>query len=556
MGTMEVTRHFIRTGEREVHYRRAGSGPPFVLFHVSPQSSAFVIPHFLPLADNYTLIALDSPGYGNSDPLPLTAPTMADYADAVLETLDALGISRAPVFGSHTGANIAVELARRSPERVAALVLDGLSLNTSDEAQERTANYATQFVPTADGAHLAWAWQHTRDQLLFWPWYKPHKANRLHIDMKSAEYIHDVVLAKMTAANYWLGYRAAFSHDSSDALRQLIVETHFVTPDADVHTAVERGLTDLPSNIHFIDTTQEGQIDAIRNVLAITDSDASIKEPPEPSQRQKLYQTYVSTDAGQRLVRLGGQNMGRPLVLLHGSMGTSSLLANRATTLATDRPVLALDIAGNGDSDPLRQSDPDLGTFAEDVRAVLNNFGLESFDVYGESVGATLAIEIARQDDRRTRKLILDRPEFPAAGMRGDLVANVAPIIEASWDGSHLLTAWHMLRDTSLFWPWYRHTKEAVRNIEPDIEPVALQSRLLAWLKGGKTYGEYMRASLGTNIEPALMKLKRPCLVIGTKGDILESHADRIANELTKAKLVLADRQQPPTSVMIEFLDS
>ena len=66
---MNITRHFVRAGGREVHYRRAGSGPPFVLFHVSPQSSAFVLPHLLPLADRYTLIGLDTPGYGESDPL-------------------------------------------------------------------------------------------------------------------------------------------------------------------------------------------------------------------------------------------------------------------------------------------------------------------------------------------------------------------------------------------------------------------------------------------------------------------------------------------------------
>lgn len=93
---------------------------------------------------------------------------------------------------------------------------------------------------------------------MFWPWYQPHKANRLHAGIKDADYLHDVVLAKMSAADYWLGYRAAFSHDSRDALRELTMETFFVTAGADVHTAVERSLPDLPPNIHFIDTDEAG----------------------------------------------------------------------------------------------------------------------------------------------------------------------------------------------------------------------------------------------------------------------------------------------------------
>ncbi len=36
----EITRHFMTVGTRQVHYRRAGSGPPVVLLHPSPNSGA------------------------------------------------------------------------------------------------------------------------------------------------------------------------------------------------------------------------------------------------------------------------------------------------------------------------------------------------------------------------------------------------------------------------------------------------------------------------------------------------------------------------------------
>ncbi|MBM3515995.1 MAG: alpha/beta fold hydrolase, partial [Alphaproteobacteria bacterium] len=551
-GAMKVTRHFVRVGEREVHYRRAGNGPPFVLFHVSPQSSAFVIPGMLPLADSHTLIALDTPGYGESDALPNSAPTMVDYADAALETLGALGLGKVPIFGSHTGANIAVELARRAPDRVAALVLDGLSLNSPEVSHDRIASYAPTFQPSADGAHLAWAWQHTRDQLIFWPWYEPHRPNRLKQGIKGPDFVHDVVLAKMAATRYWLGYRAAFGHDYRDALYNCPAPIYFVTPNADVHTAVERSLKGLPAHMYFIDTDHDGQVDAIAGALAKVKGDPSVGPAAKPGHRRRLYRDFVTVGDGQRLVRRGGVESGKPLVLLHGAMGTSAALVDRATALAAKRPVLAIDIAGNGDSDPLPKKDADLAAYAEDVRAAIKAAGVDGYDLYGEGLGAILALEVARQGN--AGKVILDRPERPDAATRKDMIANVAPIIDARFDGGHFLTAWHMLRDAALFYPWYRTTADAVRDIEPDVEPAMLQARLLPWLKGRLTYGDYVRAALRADPDKLIAATRQPCLVFGTAGDLIADHARRVASALTQSTLLETERVAPPTTAMTQFL--
>jgi tRNA (guanine-N1)-methyltransferase len=50
--------------------RIVGSGPPVLLLHPSPQSGAFSLPMARRLAPDFTAIALDTPGYGLSDPLP------------------------------------------------------------------------------------------------------------------------------------------------------------------------------------------------------------------------------------------------------------------------------------------------------------------------------------------------------------------------------------------------------------------------------------------------------------------------------------------------------
>ena len=118
-GAADTIEHrFVACGERRVMVRRAGSGPPVVLLHESPRSSAAFIPMIEALAERFTVIAPDTPGYGGSDPLDLHRPQIADYADALEEVVDALGLERLALFGRHTGAAIAIEFANRYPAQV------------------------------------------------------------------------------------------------------------------------------------------------------------------------------------------------------------------------------------------------------------------------------------------------------------------------------------------------------------------------------------------------------------------------------------------------------
>ena len=121
--------------------RRAGSGPPVLLLHESPRSSAAFIPMIEAMADRFTVIAPDMPGYGGSDPLPLYQPQIADYADVLKEMADALSLERVAVFGRLTGAAIAIELANRHPQRVSGAVLEGCPAFTGEEMEELVAGY-------------------------------------------------------------------------------------------------------------------------------------------------------------------------------------------------------------------------------------------------------------------------------------------------------------------------------------------------------------------------------------------------------------------------------
>ena len=113
MPQTNIQRAFATVGERQVHYRHAGEGPPVVLLHQSPASSAALAPLIRRLAARFSVIAPDTPGYGHSDPLvPADAePGIDDYVDAMAALFDVLGLQRPALFGSHTGAIIATRFA-------------------------------------------------------------------------------------------------------------------------------------------------------------------------------------------------------------------------------------------------------------------------------------------------------------------------------------------------------------------------------------------------------------------------------------------------------------
>ncbi|SOE74266.1 Pimeloyl-ACP methyl ester carboxylesterase [Burkholderia sp. OK233] len=111
--------------KRVITYRAAGDerAPVIVLLHGIGSSSAGYRAQLAALSRSHRVIAWDAPGYGQSSPFAIGTPAAADYADALMALLSALGISRATVVGSSWGSVIAATFAARFPSATRALVL-------------------------------------------------------------------------------------------------------------------------------------------------------------------------------------------------------------------------------------------------------------------------------------------------------------------------------------------------------------------------------------------------------------------------------------------------
>ena len=119
----------LETAEATIRVRHGGSGPPVLLLHGHPETHAMwnaVAPR---LARDFTVVACDLRGYGESSK-PATTPDHEPYSKRAMardqvEVMRQLGFDRFSVAGHDRGGRCAYRLALDHPDRVEKLaVLD------------------------------------------------------------------------------------------------------------------------------------------------------------------------------------------------------------------------------------------------------------------------------------------------------------------------------------------------------------------------------------------------------------------------------------------------
>jgi pimeloyl-ACP methyl ester carboxylesterase len=261
-------RGYVRIAEGLIHFRRRGDGVPLVMLHASPSSSQSVEPLAALLAG--AVLMPDTPGNGASSPPQVKAPEVADYAAMLDRACAALGHEQVDLYGTHTGAHIAVEWAIAHPARVRLLILDGVALLSDADRAEFLACYAPPQAPDASGTQFLWAWNMIRDQMLFWPHYKKDAAHLRRDAQLDPRLLHDLTMDLLNCLEtYHQPYEAVFRHPVLERLPLVHQPTLWLQGEGGpLDTEAADALARLPAAIQVMTPDLPARANAIMDFLA------------------------------------------------------------------------------------------------------------------------------------------------------------------------------------------------------------------------------------------------------------------------------------------------
>jgi pimeloyl-ACP methyl ester carboxylesterase len=170
-----VRKGYADTSLGQVHYAECGSGTPVVLLHQTPRSWDEYREVLPLLGRTHRAIAMDTIGFGAS--APVAEHSIENYAAAVVEFLNALGLERTTLAGHHTGGVIAIEVAARAADRVERLVVSSTPYVDAAAREMRRHRPPIDHVEIdPDGGHLTELW---RRRQAFYPTDRPDLFTRL-----------------------------------------------------------------------------------------------------------------------------------------------------------------------------------------------------------------------------------------------------------------------------------------------------------------------------------------------------------------------------------------
>ncbi len=556
-----IKKRYVRVEDRHVHYRTAGSGPPLVLMHDSPRTSILLIPLIEWLRDRFTVFALDSPGFGLSDPLPKDPLVIADIADSVAKTMKSLGIARCSVYGTHTSSKIAIELAMRHSNLVTGIILDGVSVISQNDAEFMKGYFRTYKVED-DGAFLAQCWTKEIDQFRHFPWHIRTTKTRLDLDFHDANALQAHLMDLFYAGpGYHIAYSAAFRHRPAPLMKKLHVSTNIICRIDDVLFSQLDNLPKLPDccSVERLPADDLVWKTRIKEIFESHRDEAAWsgerQRTSESIFARGLKRSYLDFTHGQMAVRKEGPSDERPLLVLHDVPGAHSHMMPLVHAFGRERYTLCLDLPGTGESDPLPHDKPTVANYASAISQALDALDIDNIDLYAPGTGVAFAIELAVSAPEKVGKVILDGGFLLSERQSAELISRYCPSLEPEWDGSHLNCCWHMLRNAEMSWPWYDPSRTAIRWRDQTEDPEIRQARLFDIFKQHNIYSQACHAVFSYPVAERLALLGVPCLLFTVGRDPLYAWAKDAAalapNIRTKERPTTLDAL---TSLALDFL--
>jgi pimeloyl-ACP methyl ester carboxylesterase len=505
-----VRRAFADGRYGQVHYRIARPArpvrTPLLCFHQSPGSSRMWARFLSVMGTDRIALAADTIGFGESDPPP-EPKEVEDFAAAMLELIDSLGLPKVDLMGMHTGSKVAIEVAYQRPDRVRRLALIAAPVFTDEELAQFRTEYAG--VPMLeDGSFYKGRWD------MYWRYRGPGMGADL-VQREMAESVR-------AGEKYTWGHRAAFNYPLGQRLAKLDHKILVFNTEDDLVIQTRRApgvmkngrLMELPP-----DRFGHGMLDLETAAIERWVREFLDDDPAAP-QESDTRQTIASPARQPGFVRreFADQRWGQlhyrivepaepkrpPLVCLHASPLSGKVFAPLLPVMAQNRIVLAPDTPGFGESDP-PPTPVELADYAEVLSDFILKRGYDSVDLFGFHTGSLLAVEIALRVPGLANRLVLYSAPIFTDDELAKLREHCMPVPFTD-DGLHNVTRWQS------FWPWRR----------PGQTVWMYANQFAETLRWGPMYSWGHQAVFRYPFASRLAQVTNPVLVLNPEDDLYE----------------------------------
>ena len=122
---------------------------------------------------------------------------------------------------------------------------------------------------------------------------------------------------------------------------------------------------------------------------------------------------------------------GRPLILLHGGLGSGEMFAPILPQLTGSHQVIAVDLQGHGRTADIDRP-IDVRLMADDIAALIDHLGLEKPDVVGYSLGGGVALQLAFKHPEKIRRLVAASANVWRSAIPPEMLAQQAQVNAAA----------------------------------------------------------------------------------------------------------------------------
>jgi pimeloyl-ACP methyl ester carboxylesterase len=122
---------------------------------------------------------------------------------------------------------------------------------------------------------------------------------------------------------------------------------------------------------------------------------------------------------------------GRPLILLHGGLGSGEMFGPTLPALAEHHQVIAVDLQGHGRTADIDRP-IDIRLMADDTAALIDHLGLEKPDVVGYSLGGGVAFFTAVKYPEKVGRLVMASAHIRRGVIPAEMLAQQAQVNAAA----------------------------------------------------------------------------------------------------------------------------